>query len=73
MDFMFKLPRKKDEYSALMVFVDKLSKRAHFIPLTANHKSEDIAEVFYKEVYQHHGLPRKIISDRDTIFISEFW
>ncbi len=73
MDFMFKLPRTKDGYSALLVVVDKLSKRAHLIPLTTNHKSEDIAEVFYKEIYKHHGLPRKIISDRDTRFTSDFW
>ena len=56
-----------------MVVVDKLSKRAHFIPLTSKNKSEDIAEVFYKEIFKHHGLPRKIISGRDSRLTSEFW
>ena len=72
MDFMFKLPNTKDEYSALMLVVDKLTKRAHLIPLTSKHKSEDMAEVFYKEIFEHHGLPRKMISDRDSRFTSEF-
>ena len=73
MDFMFKLPRTKDGYESILVVVDKLSKRTHFIPLTKNHKAEDIAEIFYKEIYKHHGLPRVIISDRDTRFTSTFW
>ncbi|CDF33000.1 unnamed protein product [Chondrus crispus] len=31
------------------------------------------SEVFYYEIYKHHGLPRKIISDRDTRFTSALW
>ena len=73
MDFMFKLPRTKDGYTGIMTVVDKLSKRAHFIPLTTNNTSEHIANVFYKEIFKHHGIPRKIISDRDTRFTSDLW
>ena len=46
MDFIFKLRKTKDGYSALMVVVDKLSERAHFIPLTSKHKSKDKAKIF---------------------------
>ena len=73
MDFMFKLPKTKDGYDGIMVVVDKLSKRTHFVPLTKNQKSENVAEIFYKEIYKHHGLPRVIVSDRDTRFTSKFW
>ena len=73
MDFMFKLPRTKDGYDGILVVVDKLSKRTRFVPLTKNHKAENIAETFYNEIYKHHGLPRTIISDRDTRFTSTFW
>lgn len=58
---------------ALLVVVDKLSKRAHFIPLPGDHRAEDTARLFYKEVYKHHGLQRRIISDRDTRFTANFW
>ncbi len=41
MDFIFNLPKTKDNKKAILVVVDKLSKRAHFIPLPAEHKAED--------------------------------
>ncbi len=44
MDFMFSLPKAKDNKKAILVVVDKLLKRAHFIPLTAEHKAEDTAK-----------------------------
>ncbi len=73
MDFIFNLPKTKDKETAILVVVDKLSKRAHFIALSDNNTAENIAEVFYKEVYKHHGLPRKIISDGDSKFTAKFW
>ena len=54
-----------------MAFVEKLLKRAHFISLTSAHKSEEIAEVLYKEINKHCGLPQKN-SDRDSRFASKF-
>ena len=73
MDFMFRLPKTKDGYDGILVVVDKLSKRTRFVPLTKKQKVEHVAEVFYTEIYKHHGLPRVIVSDRDTRFTSKFW
>ncbi|CDF37990.1 unnamed protein product [Chondrus crispus] len=68
MDFIFDLPRTNTNKTAILVVVDKLSKHMHFVPIESNHTAKDTAEVFYNEIYKHHGLPRKIISDRDTRF-----
>ena len=70
MDFIFDLPRANTKKSAILVVVDKLSKHTHFIPIESKHTAKDTAKGFYNEIYKHHGLPRKIISDRDTRFTS---
>ncbi len=32
-----------------------------------------ITEVVFEHVYKLHGLPERIISDRDSLFTSTFW
>lgn len=40
-----------------------------YIPYTA----KDVEQFFLDNVYELHGLPATIVSDRDTVFISSFW
>jgi hypothetical protein len=56
-----------------MVVVEKLSKVAHFVPVKSTCKVIDIASIFMKEIFRLHGMPKEIISDRDTKFTSSFW
>jgi transposase InsO family protein len=55
------------------VIVDKLTKSAHFIPVRDTYDVIDLAHVFVSEVIRLHGIPKKIISDRDSSFTSRFW
>jgi len=35
--------------------------------------AQEVAELVFEQIYKHHGVPRAIISDRDSLFTSLFW
>lgn len=72
MDFIDGLPMSCGKNSILVV-IDRLSKYAHFLPLSHPYSAKVIAEVFVAGIVKYHGLPRSIISDWDPIFMSHFW
>ena len=55
-----------------MVVVDKLSKATHFIPIKTTYKVVNIIDIFMKEIFHLHGIPKVIISDTDPKFTSNF-
>jgi hypothetical protein len=73
MDFITRLPNSTKWNEAIMVVVDKLRKSSHFIPVKSTCKVIDITQIFMKEVFRLHGMPKEIVSDRDTKFTSNFW
>lgn len=72
MDFITGLPPSHGR-TTVLVIVDRLSKYGHFIALHPHFTSQKIAAVFVQEFVRLHGFPTKIISDRDPLFLSEFW
>jgi len=73
MDFITELP-VSEGYDQLWVIIDRFTKMAHFIPLKTNGKTAtDLAIIFVREVWKHHGLPADIVSDRDSRFTSAVW
>ena len=56
-----------------MVVVDKLSKEAQFIPIKTTYKAANIADIFLKQIFRLHGIPKAIISDIDPKFTCNFW
>ena len=72
MDFIEGLP-KSNQYSIIMVVVDRFTKYAHFIPVSHPYNATKIANLFSQNVMKLHGLPDNIVSDRDPTFTSNFW
>ena len=72
MDFIEALPKVGGK-SVFLTVVDRLSKCAHFIPLTNPYSATTVAQSFFSEIVKLHGLPRSIVSDRDVVFTSRFW
>ncbi|VFQ94095.1 unnamed protein product [Cuscuta campestris] len=72
MDFIVGLPPSKG-MTSIMVVVDRLTKYGHFGPLPTSFDAAKAASLFVEIVVRHHGFPASIVSDRDPIFISNFW
>uniref|UniRef100_A0A803JS76 Gypsy retrotransposon integrase-like protein 1 n=1 Tax=Xenopus tropicalis TaxID=8364 RepID=A0A803JS76_XENTR len=71
-DFIVDLPPSQG-FNTIFVVVDRLSKMAHFIPLSGTPSAAYTAEVFIKEIIRLHGVSDEIVSDRGVQFTSKFW
>src|SRR5262245_21091459 len=70
-DFITELPDAHG-YDAIMNVVDSVGKRAHFLPTHTTITVEGAANLYFREIWKHHGLPRAVVSDRGSQFVAEF-
>lgn len=72
MDFITGLPSTSRGYDSVMVVIDHLTKRAHFVAGNCTDNAETVAQRFHQEIFRLHGLPNVVVSDRDSKFTSTF-
>ena len=72
-DFIVGLPITKNGFDAITTWVDRLTRRVHFIPSNSTDIAVDVAGTFFKNIFSQHGLPENIVSDRDPKIVSKFW
>ena len=73
MDFVTGLPRSQSGRDAIWVIVDRLTKVTHFLPFRVGQSTEQLAEMYLRQIVRLHGVPVSIVSDRDSRFTSHFW
>jgi len=71
-DFITDLPVSKG-YDSLFVVGDRLTKMFHLVPCTKTTTAPEFAQIFIDYVIRLHGIPDSIVSDRGSIFTSQFW
>jgi hypothetical protein len=73
MDLLSGLPTTQKKHDAIWVVVCRFSKMALFIPCTKTIIIVQTTKLYFHHVWPHFGLPRSIISDKDSCFLSTFW
>jgi hypothetical protein len=73
MNFITRLPRTQRGYDSIWVVVDRLTKVAHFLPVKTTYNGARLAELYMERIVCLYGVPKKIVSDRGTQFMSQFW
>ena len=75
-DFIGPLPDSKNRngtFDTITVVICLLTAMVHLIPSKSTYTAKQVVELMFEEIYKHHGLPKSIVSDRDSLFTSQFW
>ena len=73
MDIITHLPVTKRVCDAIAMFVDRMSKYTYFVPCKSKISAEELVQLFIAMVVSRHGMPKRIISDHDGRYLSQFW
>jgi hypothetical protein len=77
-DFVIGLPLSKDpaiglSYDLILVIVDCFTKYALMIPFRRDYIAVQLVYVLKDRLIRDYGIPKIIISDRDKLFILNYW
>uniref|UniRef100_A0AAV1U081 Integrase catalytic domain-containing protein n=1 Tax=Peronospora matthiolae TaxID=2874970 RepID=A0AAV1U081_9STRA len=73
MDFVFGFPKEAHKNTGILVFFGRFSKMYHLAAVPESITAQGCARAFIDNIFQMHGLPHELVSDRDPRFTAEFW
>ena len=76
MDFITDLPpsgEEKNPYDSVLVVVDRFTKLGRFTACRKTINAPELADLLLKHTFKDFGFPDDIVSDRGSVFTSEYW
>ena len=76
MDFIVGLPPTLcglEDVDSIFVVVDRYTRMAKFFPVASTINAAELACLFHSSIDLNYGAPEGVVSDRGSIFTSEFW
>ncbi|KAL4283832.1 hypothetical protein GQ457_16G018880 [Hibiscus cannabinus] len=73
MDFVTGLPLTPSKKNSVWVIVDRFTQCAHFLHVHSTYTYDKLVELYIRETVRLHGVPKSIVSDRDSKFTARFW
>ena len=73
MDFIVAFPKTQRGKDVIMVVFDMFSNTTHFITCHKVDDANQVARLYFVEFVRLHGIPKTIVSDRDSKLLSSFW
>ena len=76
MNFIIELPFSRygnDIYNVIFVIIDRYSKIAFYIFAKSTWSTEDLADVLFNKMFLIFLEIKKMISDRSSLFVSDYW
>jgi hypothetical protein len=72
LDYITSLPKVGD-IGTIVTMVDRFSKYATFVAAPKYISAEETAQLFFKHIVKYWGVPKSLVSDRDSRFMGNFW
>lgn len=76
MDYIVDLPpsgRGDGVSDAILVVVDRYTKMSKYIPCNKTCTAEELCTLIFDHIVCKYGMPRGIVTDRGSVFTSEYW
>lgn len=72
-NFFIDLPCPHNQCDSIWVFIDRMAKFTHFLPVRMKNFAEEYAMQYIQEIFRLHGAPISIATNRVIQFIFYFW
>lgn len=61
-----------DGFDSILVTSDRFSQQVHLTPCNKTLTAGDAATLYIRDIFKHHGAPKRIITDRGSQFASKY-